>query len=89
MKIIEFTGQNKILGPPRSWDNGSGPVTIGALPILETREHGVLFRRSCWKPSDEERQALLAGTAVIVLTIVGDGPHPPVLVQVGEVEELP
>ena len=89
MKAIEFEGQNKMLVPPKGWDN-DGAVKCGNLPILATTIEGLPFQFSLWKPSADELKQLAAG-GYVRLQIISDS-HPPVALSVlerGDVQELP
>lgn len=88
MRPVEFSGQTHHFGPPRGFNESADKVQCGGLPIRASRDaDGGVLLQSMWKPSPAELAALAAGACVCV-SVWGTA-HPPIAIEVEQVEVLP
>lgn len=78
MRAIQHPSNNRVLGAPKNWDQDELPCA--AIALTDTVIDGVQCVVTYWRPSLEERKALIHG-GDIRLAIVGNT-MPPVSIGV-------
>lgn len=87
MRAMIISDFNNILKPPKDWPK-DGNVECVDLHVRATRSaEGIPMLSSVWLPSPEELDKLKKG-APVILTLLTQAGHPPVMVTVGTSADL-